>query len=139
MIRSARIDDVPMIRRLMQSEAGFWDTTWRVDVLERALNSAVDLAFVWEEGGQIRGFICAHDLGFRAYLNELIVAKSIRTRGVGTQLVQHIEHLLEKRGCSVLISDVWKDSVPFYKSLGWAEPGVVLLRKHLKTNLPISN
>ena len=37
MIRLANASDVAGIRKLMQSVPGFWDETWRDDVLERAL------------------------------------------------------------------------------------------------------
>jgi hypothetical protein len=68
----------------MRSEPGFWQDSWREDVLERGLDASGGLAFVWEEGGQILGFICAHDLRFRAYLSELIVR--VQSGGVELEL-----------------------------------------------------
>ena len=131
MIRPAIQKDIPDIKELMQSEPGFWQDSWRPDVLEHAIESADSLAFVWEQNEQILGFICTHDVGFRAYLSELIVAKSARSQGIGKQLVEHVQAELTKRGCAVLISDVWRDAEGFYKSLGWEEPTVKLLHKHL--------
>jgi predicted N-acetyltransferase YhbS len=131
MVRKAKYADIPTVKALLQSEPGFWQNSWRDDVIERGIKSADGLAFVWEESGQILGFICVHDLGFRAYLSELIVEDSARDRGIGKQLVRHIENELRARGCTVLISDVWKGAERFYKSLGWTEPGAVLLRKKL--------
>ena len=131
MIRSATQNDIPEIKKLMESEPDFWQDSWRADVLERGIKSADDLVFVWEQGRQIVGFICAHDVGFRAYLSELIMAKPARSQGIGKQLVEHIQTELTKRGCAGLISDVWKDAEGFYKSLGWKEPGVKLLCKDL--------
>ena len=131
MIRQATQDDIPAIRELMRSEPGFWQDTWRDDAIRRALASAGGLAFVWDQAGQVLGFICAHDVGFRAYLSELIVAESARAQGVGRELVRRVQRELTARGCAVLISDVWKDAVGFYKSLGWSAPDVVLLRKRL--------
>jgi GNAT superfamily N-acetyltransferase len=61
----------------------------------------------------------------------LIVVRKARNKGIGRKLIQHIENELVSRGCHVIISDVWKNSVGFYKSLGWSEPDVVLLRKRL--------
>lgn len=116
----------------MQSEPGFWDASWDDDVINQGMKTADGLTFVWEESDQILGFICAHDLGFRAYLNELIVHKSIRNRGVGRKLLEHVENTLVSRGRTILISDVWKDAEKFYKSLGWSNPDVLLLRKKLK-------
>jgi predicted N-acetyltransferase YhbS len=131
MIRQATQKDIPAIRALMQSEPGFWQDSWRHDVLERALVSSGGIAFVWEEGGQVLGFVCAHDLGFRGYLSELILKNSERGRGIGTKLVDQVYQEVSARGCSVLISDVWHDAEEFYKSLGWSEPDVKLLRKRL--------
>jgi len=131
MIRQATQDDIPAIRELMQSEPGFWKQDTRPNALDIELSSAKDLAFVWEEGGHVLGFACAHDLGFRAYLGELIVAKAARGKGLGRSLVEHIQNRLRDRKCPVLFSDVWKDAEEFYRSLGWSEPDVVLLRQTL--------
>jgi hypothetical protein len=58
----------------MKSVAGFWDESWRPDVLERALGSVETLALVHEENDIIGGFVCGPDVGFRGYLSELVVA-----------------------------------------------------------------
>lgn len=131
MIRQAKKDDIAAIRELMQSEPGVWKHNTRNDALDIELSSAKDLAFVWEEDGQILGFACAHDCGFRAYCGELIVAKVARGKGLGRGLIEHIQSKLQARECPVLFSDVWKDAEKFYRSLGWSEPDVVLLRKTL--------
>ena len=131
MIRRASEADIPAIKTLMQSEPGFWKQATRTNVLEIELASARDLAFVWEEEGGILGFACAHDLGFRAYLSELIVAQVARRTGIGRQLVRHIEDELSDRGCPVLFSDVWRNAEGFYRSLGWSDPDVTLLSKRL--------
>ena len=131
MIRQATSNDISAIKVLMKSEPGFWNDSWRDDVLELGFATADGLAFVWDEGGHILGFICANDLGFRAYLNELIVAKEARTRGIGKRLLQKVEEELRHRGCTILISDVWRDAIDFYRTLGWSEPDATLLRKKL--------
>ncbi len=115
----------------MQAVPEIWQDSWRADVLERSLRAAAGLAFVWEEGGQVRGFVCAHDIGFRGYLSELVVTEETRGRGVGRQLVRRVEQELTDRGCAILIADVWKDAVGFYQALGWTPPDVVLLRQKL--------
>ena len=102
-IRSVTTNDIKAIRSLMQSEPGFWkQASSRKDPLEKELESANDLACVWEEDEGIVGFVCAHDLGFRAYLSELIVKESARSQGIGRQLVDHVENKLRSRGCPVL-------------------------------------
>ncbi|MBT8370437.1 MAG: GNAT family N-acetyltransferase [Desulfobacterales bacterium] len=132
MIREATFIDRPAIKKLMQSEEGFWQDSWHDDVIDHGIKSAYKLAFVWEESNQVVGFICAHDLGFRVYLSELIVDKSVRRKGIGKKLVRKIEDELTTKGRTVLISDVWRDAAGFYKNLGWSEPDVILMRKILR-------
>ena len=130
-IREAAIADIPCIQTLMLSVPGFWQAGWRDDVLERGLRSAEGLAFVAEVQGQIVGFVCAHDVGFRAYLSELVVAQLQRNAGIGKNLVEHVQKAAAQRGCNVLFSDVWRNAESFYRDLGWSTPDVVLLRKKL--------
>lgn len=131
MIRTAEMKDIGMIRALFESEPGFWNPAWNEETLRKGLQAAGDLAIVWEEDGQLLGFICAHDLGFRAYLSELIVAGKARGKGIGSELVKAVEMELIQRGCSVIIADVWRDAASFYQSMGWSAPDALLLRKRL--------
>jgi len=133
-IRLAGISDIPRIEALMKSIAGFWDESWRPDVLQRALATSESIALVHQDDDTIDGFICGHDVGFRAYLSELVVSPASQRRGVGSQLVAELERRLSDRGCTVLIADVWRDAVPFYLSCGWTPPAVVLLRKRLNSS-----
>jgi GNAT superfamily N-acetyltransferase len=131
MIRAANAFDVERIQALMQSVAGFWNESWRTDVLERALASTETIALVHQEAEIIDGFACAHDLAFRAYLSELVVLPSAQSRGVGGQLLAEIERRLKERDCSVVIADVWRDAESFYCRRGWSPPAVTLLCKRL--------
>ncbi len=131
MIRDAKIDDVKAIRALLKSVAGLWDDSWRDDVLERALMSTETIALVHVEGELVDGFICAHDVGFRAYVSELVVSPSVQGSGIGSGLLSEAERRLSRRGCRIAIADVWRDAVPFYRSHGWTPPSVCLLRKRL--------
>jgi ribosomal protein S18 acetylase RimI-like enzyme len=131
MIRRAGIADTVEIRALMESVAGFWDETWRPDVLGRALTSPDTIALVHQDGDAIDGFLCAHDLGFRAYLSELVVSPQARRRGIGSRLLSEVERHMADRGCSLIVGDVWRDAEGFYRAQGWTPPSVVLLRKRL--------
>jgi GNAT superfamily N-acetyltransferase len=130
-IRLAGTGDIPRIEALMKSVAGFWDESWRPDVLHRTLASSETIALVHHDGDTIDGFVCGHYVGFRAYLSELVVSPASQGRGVGSQLVSELERHLADRGCSILIADVWRDAERFYRSRGWTPPAVVLLRKRL--------
>jgi predicted N-acetyltransferase YhbS len=131
MIRTATESDIPDIKSLIKSVPGLWHDDWRAEVLERGISAADGLAFVWVDGGEILGFVCAHDVGFRGYLSALVVAEEARGRGIGRQLVRQVERELAARGCAVLISDVWKGAEGFYRALGWTPPDVLLLRHRL--------
>jgi GNAT superfamily N-acetyltransferase len=111
----------------MKAEPSFRQEEWRNDVLERGLEAAAGLALVYAAGEDIIGFVCGHDLGFRSYLSELMVANTHEGEGVGTQLVAHLESALVSRGCVILIADVWKGARGFYEPLGWSAPDVILL------------
>jgi predicted N-acetyltransferase YhbS len=129
MIRTVKESDIPEIERLMRSEPGFWNDRWPKDALHIAIKAADGLAFVWKEQGKMLGFICAHNLGFRGYLSELIVSKAARGKSVGSRLLERVEQQLRSQGCPVVISDVWKTAEPFYRKTGWFSPDVVLLAK----------
>jgi predicted N-acetyltransferase YhbS len=131
MIRKATSDDISAIRSLMESVQGFWQKSWRKDVLEQGIDSANGLAFVWEQKCEILGFICAHDLGFRGYISELVVAEKARGKEIGKKLVELVQDKLTEAGCSVVVADVWRDAESFYRKLGWEQPDVILLRKKL--------
>jgi ribosomal protein S18 acetylase RimI-like enzyme len=79
---------------------------WRSDVLESGLRSSDGLAFVYTEDNRIIGFVCAHDLGFRGYLSEIVVAQTLQHRGIGKSLLNAVEKELTKRGCEILAADV---------------------------------
>jgi predicted N-acetyltransferase YhbS len=131
MLRTATENEAPLIRALIESVPGLWHAAWRPDAIERAIRAADGLAFVWDEGGRIVGFVCAHDVGFLGYLSLLVVADSARGQGIGAKLVRHTERALAARGCATLISDVWKDAAGFYQRLGWSAPDAILLRHKL--------
>ena len=72
----------------MEAEPGVWHCDWSDATLAKAIETAGDLALVWEDDTTITGFVCAHDLGFRAYLSELIVAQGARGQGIGRNPVE---------------------------------------------------
>lgn len=94
-------------------------------------DSAGDLAFVAVEGSLVVGFASAHDVDFRAYLSELAVSAEHQRKGIGAQLVHRIEAELARRGCAVLIADVYPPAEPFYRELGWRPPKATLLGRSL--------
>lgn len=131
MIRRMRKEDLSSVKLLMQSIPGLWHEAWNDEMLQQAFSVSADLALVCEMEGQVVALVFCYDLGFRAYLGEFAVSEEMRGRGLGMELLKHIEHVLRKRGCELIISDVWKSTEPFYRKLGWREPQATLLRKRL--------
>ena len=103
MIRKAETSDIPNIKNLMKSVTGFWQEQWRTDVIELGMRSSDGLSYVYVEGEKIIAFACAHDLGFRGYLSELVVADSHRKRGIGRKLINKVQSELTDRGCSLVL------------------------------------
>jgi ribosomal protein S18 acetylase RimI-like enzyme len=131
MVRHAITSDIPAIRALMQATPGFWQSWWSDKTIANAMGPRTGWAFVWEDNSKILGFVCAHDLGFRAYLSELVVDTSIRNQVIGTLLVRTVEQSLRDRHQQVLIADIWRDAEAFYRSLSWSVPDAVLFRQRL--------
>ncbi|MFC1600687.1 GNAT family N-acetyltransferase [Patescibacteria group bacterium] len=131
MIRLATLKDANRIRSLIRSVEGCWDESWRINTIELGIKSSDGLVFVFEKEEKILGFICAHDVGFRGYISELIVSPNAQKQGIGKALLQKIEEELQKRGCKTIIADVWKCAEGFYEKMDWSKPDVTLLRKKL--------
>jgi hypothetical protein len=84
-IREVRREDLPAIRRLMEAEPGFWQRDWSDSTLARGIETAGDLALVWEDDSTSRN------------------------------LVERIQAELAQRGRRILIADVWHDAEPFFR------------------------
>jgi len=133
-VRIANHTDILGIEQLLRSVPGVWQPVWRNDVVERALRSANDLAYVAAEQ-RIIGFACAHDVGFRAYLSELVVAESWQRQGVGSMLLAALQRGVAARGCKLVVADIFPPSAAFYRAKGWTEPRALLLRRELGTDV----
>jgi GNAT superfamily N-acetyltransferase len=137
-IRSATTADSGSVTDLLKSIGGVWQPAWRPDSVRRAILAADGLAFVAVEQEHVIGFICGHDLGFRAYLSEFVVAESHQRAGIGTALLRSFEEALSHRGCRLVIADVYPPAEPFYRALGWGAPAAVLLSHRLSLPAQVS-
>ncbi|MBP2658473.1 MAG: family N-acetyltransferase [Firmicutes bacterium] len=131
MIRKMKKEDLLSAKILMQSIPNFWHESWTEDTIEKALTASAGLSFVYELNSQIVGVIFAFDFGFRAYIAELAVSEQSRNLGIARNLIEHVEFILKKKKCELVIADVWKTAEPFYKKLGWEHPNAILVRKSL--------
>lgn len=74
-----------------------------------------------ELGGYLSGY--AHETfyaaGPTAWVDEVLVAETLRGRGHGRELMEAFEAWADKRGC-VLVSLATRGAAPFYERLGYA-------------------
>jgi GNAT superfamily N-acetyltransferase len=79
----------------------------------------------------IDGFACAHDVGFRAYLSEFVVAPARQRQGLGSELLAEIERPARHTDApSSLPIVARRREILSLERLG--PPPVVLLRKRLR-------
>jgi GNAT superfamily N-acetyltransferase len=102
------------------------------EVFERYLSRPDVVALVAEVDGAVVGFV---DIEFRTRLNfedpqawipDLVVAESARSRGAGHALLARAEELAGERGCwgMTLESATWRARAhAFYLREGWKESG----------------
>jgi ribosomal protein S18 acetylase RimI-like enzyme len=135
-IRSATSADCDAVTDLLRSIDGVWQAEWRSDAVGRAIAAADGLAFVAEEDARIFGFICGHDLGFRGYLSEFAVAEASQRTGIGTALLRAFEREVVRRGCGLVVADVYPPAEAFYRARGWTAPAAVLLSHRFPKELP---
>jgi GNAT superfamily N-acetyltransferase len=112
------------IREVKKEEIkDFWKQEWR--------KFDEELGFQWKdravmlaayEGSEILGAALIKLLGGCAYLEQLIIAKSQRGKGMGSSLMKEFENLAKKEGChklTIKTTDKMPGTIPFYKKHGY--------------------
>ncbi len=87
-IRSAIPDDVPALHAIEQEAASA--AHWTQEQYGRLVDSGVVL--VAEEGGNISGFVCAKIVAGDWEIENMVVAKQGRRRGIGSGLLRELLH-----------------------------------------------
>lgn len=128
-IRSATPEDEQPIKELLKNTSGVWQAWWRETAVATALQSAGKHALVALRGDRIVGFACFHDVGFRAYLSEMVVAESEQGNGIGSALLKHGEALLAADKCQLVVGDVYPPAEGFYLKHGWGKPKAILMSR----------
>jgi len=136
-IRGWRMEDLPQVTALLAElddalgetqEVGLADVERQFRLMES--EPATYSAFVCEEDGSIKGFISLlfyrsvyHREG-TAQINELVVARDCRGRGIGEALLDHAIALARARNMDEIEVGVMKDNegaIRFYKRHGLDE------------------
>ncbi|MEA1869129.1 MAG: GNAT family N-acetyltransferase [Euryarchaeota archaeon] len=103
------------------------------DVFIRNLHSESVLYYVAERDGVIVGFGSLHiepqlhHLGLAGEIQELVVHETVRSKGIGAELVSRLKEEAEKLGCvsiEVTTRKRWVDAQRFYKSVGFRQTHV---------------
>jgi PhnO protein len=103
------------------------------EVFARNLHSKSVLYYVAESDGTIVGFgslhieLLLHHAGLAGEIQELVVHETVRSKGIGAELVSRLEEEAEKRGCvslEVTTRKRWVDAQQFYERVGFKKTHV---------------
>jgi PhnO protein len=103
------------------------------DVFIRNLHCESVLYYVAESDGAIVGFgslhieLLLHHAGLAGEIQELVVHETVRSKGIGAELVSRLEAEAEKRGCVSIEVTTKKgrvDAQRFYKGMGFGQTHV---------------
>jgi ribosomal protein S18 acetylase RimI-like enzyme len=140
-IREAEEQDMPEIIGLTMELIGALDDKKGIEPdsvlqnLKTLLSDNQSMILIAESGGSICGLI---NLAFRptlihkdrsAVIDELVVFKCHREKGVGSELIQAAVNKCREQNCSEIEVSTEKDNteaVEFYKKLGFVEKGAFL-------------
>lgn len=132
-VRSATVEDVPLILDLIRELAEYEKLSHEVDATEDSLlewlfgDRPVAEALVAEHGGEAAGFaLFFHNFSTflgkpGIYLEDLYVRPRFRRTGIGKAMLARLARLTKERGCGRLEWSVldWNEpSIRFYESLG---------------------
>jgi len=73
-----------------------------------------------QRAGDVIGGAVGHSIRRRFFLTQLWVAEEYRSRGIGAELVDHMERVATERGCHDLAVDTLNEkAISFYERLGY--------------------
>jgi ribosomal protein S18 acetylase RimI-like enzyme len=134
LIRPAVESDERSVYDLITTLMGFpLDREAFHDVFVRNLHCESVLYYVAESEGAIVGFGSLHiepqlhHVGLAGEIQELVVHETVRSKGIGAELVSRLEEEAGKRGCvsiEVTTRKRWVDAQRFYKGVGFRQTHV---------------
>ncbi len=132
MIRAATEHDLLEIRELVKLTSAFWHTEWRPEAWRRAMRASNGLSFVWDEAGDLLGFVCVHDIGQLGYLCTLVAVESARDKNIGKELIRRVQGELAAQGYATILSEF----IGFRQARERAAFDLILLQR-TETNWPM--
>jgi [ribosomal protein S18]-alanine N-acetyltransferase len=121
-IRLAMLDDVPALLAIEQEAASA--AHWTREQYARLVESGIVL--VAEEAGNISGFVCAKTVAGDWEVENLVVAKRGRRRGIGSGLLDELLRRARNDGSAAVWLEVRESNQParrLYERHGFHEAG----------------
>ena len=107
--------------------------------IERKLTVQPELFVVGERQGQIVATAMAGFDGHRGWINYLAVSPEVQKKGLGRQLMTHVEQALTAMGCPKLNLQVRAgnaQALAFYQAIGYGQDELVSMGKRLISDQP---
>jgi len=101
-IRSATLNDLPAIQALEQQAPTA--SHWTLPQYEKLLSDGVVL--VAEQGGHLRGFLCAQNVAVEWEIENVVVATEFRRRGIANALVRALIERARSQKANPLLGEV---------------------------------
>lgn len=102
--------------------------------LDKKVAANDGLLFVAEADGKVVGSVMAGYDGHRGWIYSLAVLPDYRHRGIGTRLIRHAEHRLERLGCPKINLQIMTGNgqvEAFYRKLGYETEERISMGKKL--------
>ncbi len=121
-IRSAVLNDVPALLAIEQeaASAAHWTREQYAGLVESGI------VLVAEEAGDVSGFVCAKDVAGDWEIENMVVAKQGRLRGIGGGLLEELLRRARNEGSAAIWLEVRESNQParrLYQKHGFRETG----------------
>ncbi len=121
-IRSAALDDVASLLAIEQeaASAAHWTREQYAGLVES------EIVLVAEDGGNISGFVCAKNVAGDWEIENMVVAKQGRRRGVGSGLLDELLRRVRQQAGAAVWLEVRESNQParrLYEKHGFHETG----------------
>jgi len=136
-IRIAQISDAPELKKLNDLFNGEGCNSLE-SIAESLKDNPQEIVCVADTGERLSGFCCSQVCKSMCYpfpyaeITELFVLDECRRKGIGRQLVEHMENELAKRGVRhfhILAVKENSSAQALYRSCGYVETSEMLLEK----------
>lgn len=123
-VRLATPADIPALLALERNEPAA--AHWTEANYRRLFSEATKHVTIVIEEDYVRGFLVARDLGPEWEIENVVVARSTRRRGLGTRLVRELLHHAQTQGAQAVFLEVREFNQAgrgLYSKLGFIEIG----------------